>query len=549
MKSHTLRYYLFVILISLLPLVSIFSTDKLFHTHDGYAHLPRIAAYVKALRDGEFPVRWAGDLNYGYGMPIFNFIYPLPYLIASGFVFLGSTLANAFKITLALSYILSSVGMAGFCLAFFKDGKKTLLVTTLYQFSSYRFVELLVRGDIGEVYAYAFLPFVLWGIVSIFKKQTLLRIIFTSISTTLLILSHNGISLLFFSIAFGFIILFFPSKKALLFSIGALSIGLCLSAFYWIPALLEYKYTYGELFMRNRFREYFPPFQNFFIPIFNYAPRFMTKGIIVQFGIVQLFTFITGIVMLLRNRLTGKESKLIGACIIVILFCLFIMHPISTFVWERVSLLRQFQFPWRFLSVIVVVTSFLSVNILSVGFFRKKYVFYFLIGAIIIVSVGFWHPPLGYERIHEQYWWNYPLTTTYFGETDLIWDQGPAKLYPKHRVEVIAGKATIANFLKRTTAQTFTVNAQTQSRLVSYTQFFPGWRVFVNGRETFVQFQDPDWRGLITFSVPKGMDRVRIVFGENKLRLIADTISLSTFLFIVVSLITSMGLKKIINNE
>src|SRR5258705_9027004 len=91
-KSRT--YFSLIVLFSLLPLTGIFITPKLLHTHDGLVHLPRIAAYFKALLDGQIPVRWAADLNYGYGMPLFNFMYQLPYFIASMLVFLGAGLVN-----------------------------------------------------------------------------------------------------------------------------------------------------------------------------------------------------------------------------------------------------------------------------------------------------------------------------------------------------------------------------------------------------------------------------------------------------------------------
>src|SRR5213076_3108008 len=95
-----------------------------FHTHDGYPHLARIPAYMKALKDGEFPVRWAGDLNYGYGMPLFNFYYQLPYFIASGLLFFGLGLVNSFKISISLSFLLSGIFMFAFAKEFFQDNKK-----------------------------------------------------------------------------------------------------------------------------------------------------------------------------------------------------------------------------------------------------------------------------------------------------------------------------------------------------------------------------------------------------------------------------------------
>lgn len=83
------KYLFLVLILSTIPLLYFIFNPLLFHTHDGLVHIPRIAAFYKALADGQFPVRWAGDLNYRYGMPLFNFIYQVPYFIASFLFFWG----------------------------------------------------------------------------------------------------------------------------------------------------------------------------------------------------------------------------------------------------------------------------------------------------------------------------------------------------------------------------------------------------------------------------------------------------------------------------
>src|SRR3990167_10321031 len=104
-----MRVYVLIVAISCLPFLSFFLTSDIPHTHDGPVHLARMAAYYKALSSGQILPRWASDLNYGYGMPLFNFIYHLPYLLSSLFIFLGINLVTTFQIVLALSYVLSGV--------------------------------------------------------------------------------------------------------------------------------------------------------------------------------------------------------------------------------------------------------------------------------------------------------------------------------------------------------------------------------------------------------------------------------------------------------
>ena len=56
------------------------------YTHDGENHLARIANYAVALRQGQFPPRWAPSFWAGYGYPVFNFNYPLLNIAAVPFL-------------------------------------------------------------------------------------------------------------------------------------------------------------------------------------------------------------------------------------------------------------------------------------------------------------------------------------------------------------------------------------------------------------------------------------------------------------------------------
>lgn len=529
------KYFFLVLLISFLPLISIFSTSLFLHTHDGLVHLPRIAAYFKALQDGQLPVRWAGDLNYGYGMPLFNFIYQLPYFIASVFLFLGFSLVNSFKITLALSYLLSGIFMFGFGKAFFEDTKKAFLVTVFYQFAPFRLVEILVRGSLGEVYTYTFLPLVLLGLTLLSRKQKYPYFFLSSIASALLVLSHNALSLVFFGISCLFII-FFMDKKKMLYCFLSLITGLLLASFYWVPAVFEHKYTYGDLFMREMYLSHFPPLLNFFIPNFTNNQRLQTGGISVQFGLFHTIALLLCVKLLFRKKLDLIYRKTILFCLFLIFGALFLMQPLSKIIWEHISFLRQFQFPWRFLAVTSFATAFLSIGFFSYSFFKKQWVYILVITGVIFSTIYYWNPPLGYDKIgvaEERYYWNFPLNTTYFGETDLIWSAGPAKKYPKNRVDVIGGKATVSNFTRNSYQQHFAILAQTPATFVDHTQYFPGWQIFVDGKQTQISFQDQSWRGEIIFSLPKGKHTVEAIFKESRFRFIFDIVSVSSFTFLL----------------
>lgn len=513
------RYIHWIILLSLLPLISIFATDKLLHTHDGLVHLPRLAAYFKALRDGQIPPRFAGDLNYGYGMPLFIFIYHFPYLLGSGLLAIGFSLVNAFKLTLAASYLFSGLFMYWFSREFFRGEQKALLVTIFYQFAPFRLVEILTRGSFGEVYTYTFLPLVLYGIVQ-------RNLILTAVATMLLVISHNSISLVFFGVTILFIFFFNKGLRQIFWSLLALGIGLGLSAFYWLPAIAEHKYTYGDMFMKDVYLDHFPPLHKLLLPHLTNSQFFQIEGISVQIGLFHIIAILLSLWFIFRTKLAARQRKLFIFCYFLIGISLFFMQPLSGIFWERISLLRQFQFPWRFLSLVTFATSLLAVGYLQILRFKNKALLLTLILLTAVFTIAYWRPVLGYDKIEEDYYWNFPLNTTYYGETDVIWSAGPASDYPPAPVEVAAGDAIIKDYQKKSNLHIYTVEVTEQSTIVDHTQYFPGWKVYVDDKKAPIEFQDQNWRGEITFAVPEGKHSVRVVFGESKIRLLADLVSL-----------------------
>ncbi len=507
-----------------------FLTPDMPHTHDGPVHLARIAAYYKELSYGQIPPRWASELNFGYGLPLFNFMYHLPYLVASVPVMFSFGLVTSFKLTLLLSFLLSGVGMFMFARKFFGSIQKAYLVTILYQFAPFHLVELVVRGSIGEAYTYSFLPFVLLGILLVFEKPLLSRIVISSLVTALLILSHNAISLVSFAVAVLFVLWFAPDLKRRFLGLISLALAPALTAFYWLPAVLERKYTYGDLFMRAMYQSHFPPLQNFIIPNFTNAVSLQTGGITVFLGLMQTIAILAALYLLISKTTHDSRVRSVAKfSLFLISTSFFFMQPISAWIWEKIPTLRMFQFPWRLLAVVGMGTALLGSVLVPLKKQRRTIVVTLACTIAVLTTTIFWQPPLGYDKIVESDYWNFPLNTTFFGETDLIWSEGPAKNYPKAPFEPIDGKGEINDQYKKGIRHTFTINAQTPGRILDHTQYFPGWRVYVDGVKTPIEFQDQNHRGLITFHVEEGMHTVVVIFGNSPTRTVGNSISLITF--------------------
>lgn len=520
----TSKFIFLILIFSVLPFIALFLNPLIFHTHDGPVHLARIAAWFKSAEGGQIPPRWASELNYGYGTPILIFIYPLPYFLSFCFLKLGFSLVPAFKIVIFLSFLFSGLFMFWAVKELLNDEKKGFLAALFYQFHSFRFVEIIVRGAFGEAFTYTFFPLAFLGLIKIFKGDKKVGFLIASVGATLLILSHNSVSLSFFAVLILFCFFFAKSRRDLFWGLASLGLGLGLASFYWLPALWSRQFTYGNLFMKDLYLEHFPSLKQLFLPNFLNQEWGHVHDIAVQIGFFPLLGLFISCFLLLKNRLRDTEKRLVIFCLLIFLIALLLMQSISLPLWQRLPLLRQFQFSWRLLSLVVLATTFTSLGFLHL-LKERAFLYWFLIIFVILLSFPYWQP-LGFDEVDQEYFWNYPLNTTYFGEANTIWAASPPEEYPQERVAIVEGKAEIKDLSWHSTEHRFQIEAETAVNVLDRTFFFSGWRVFVNGSEIPIQFQDPNFRGLLTFRLEPGSHQVAIRFTRTKDRQIAETLSL-----------------------
>ncbi|MCL4395368.1 MAG: hypothetical protein M1482_11315, partial [Chloroflexi bacterium] len=77
---------------------------------DGFGHLFRVFEFDRVIRQGVFYPRWAPDLAYGYGYPVFHYYAPLIYYIAEAFHLFGLALADSIKALMAATVAIAAFG-------------------------------------------------------------------------------------------------------------------------------------------------------------------------------------------------------------------------------------------------------------------------------------------------------------------------------------------------------------------------------------------------------------------------------------------------------
>lgn len=509
-------------LLSLLPLGSFFFPGIPL-THDGQDHIARIANFCQSLSEGNLIPRWAKNLNWGYGHPVLMFLYPLPSYLACFFHRLSFDLVASTKIVFGLSFFLSGLFMYLWITALW--GKEAGFISAIfYLFAPYRFVDLYIRGAIGECWAFVWPPLICWFALKLSRRFSWWYLTGGSVSLACLILSHNALSLMFLLPVLGYIAFLIYSARqkwlSFLHHLWFLLFGFSLSAFFWLPALYEGKYTLREIVTKDSISG-FEPFWRLL-----YSPwRYGGTGIFsVQLGILH-WLVIALTPYLLWRFWRKKEEMWIFLLFLFVCFWLaiFLILPPSRPLYLKFSLLQKFQFAWRFLSLAVFPPSVFAGTF--VFLFKMKEIKWPVLALFLFLTSSFWIP-VGFLNREESFYTSpYPGTTD-TGESAPRWSVRFMEEYPKKSLEIIKGKGRVEESKRLSNYRLYRVHLEERSRLVENTLYFPGWQVFVDGEKTEIEFQDPSWRGLVTFWVSPGRHKIELRFSETRLRTLSDLISL-----------------------
>ncbi len=554
------KYRLIVLVISLLPLLPLLRPG-MFWAHDSESHVVRVAEFYKSLTEGNIIPRWAGGLNAGYGHPVLMFLYPLANYLASLFHFLGANFVGSVKLTLATGYIGAGVFMYLWLRRHFSP-PAALIGTAIWQLAPYRFVNLYVRNAMGENTAFLFVPLCLLSFHALITKPSVAKISLSALTLAGLILSHNAVSLMFlpFLCLYALILLYFSKAKPLAISYWLLAILMAFgaSAFFWIPAIVEAKYTLRDIVMNgDTFAVHFPTFKQLIIPHWGYGNSVPgdNDDLSFQIGIFQWLAALVGGVIILKNwRQTSLITRWLGILLGLTMFIsgTFLLLKFSLPLWHLIPLIKKFQFPWRFLIVPIFASSILAATAFQIILnttSRKKFTITLISITIIIAGLVFqnypyWRPRGDYLPSEDQVINEY-LGTTDTGESTPLWAVRFQEKRADNTIGIVWGAPIDYTVIKRESeVHEYTITTKVKTQIAENTLYFPGWTVYVDGQKTGIIWTDASWRGVITYPVPVGTHHVRVVFEETKIRQISDIISIVSLAIISLFIITPHIRKK-----
>lgn len=499
-------------------------------------HIAWLYEMDRTIKMLQFPPRFVPDLSFGFGYPLFNFVYPLPFYIGEVFHLVGFSLVDSIKIVFGLSIPLSMYFMYKF-LKQFLSYELALSGAVLYVYMPYRATEIFVRGTIGEIIAFVFLPLIGLAILKLTEENAGRKwISITALAVAALILSHNIMAYMFMPFALILLIariiwIVKDKKAALLKSCIGLFLGLVVPIYFWFPAIYESRLVHYDTVFN--FYDHFPTLKQLVIPFFGYGASVPGPYDTMSFyiGLTGLSVVLLGLgFFILRLRLFSREEKLMFFWGLLIFgVSIFMMNYRSAFVWRSIPLLPYFQFPWRFLALVAFASP-----LFLLGFSKTKHrtwVALIVTGAAITLNFTYFKTS-EYLGRGDNYYLNryipYPTASTEYQKTGeeylrlpLDTQVRPNKLFPRADSD---GQAIDVDTENALAAKIITGNNFGGYVLNYYKYFFPGWSAKIDGKGVPIVSGKP--YGQITVAVPSGVRTVEVYYRESGLRLVFDLMSL-----------------------
>lgn len=259
-----------------------------------------------------------------------------------------------------------------------------------------------------------------------------------------------------------------------------------------------------------------------------------------------------------------KKAKAIGLVLIIfivsLLFSVFMATFHSKFIWDKIEFLWYIQFPWRFLIFSSFFSSLLagSITLIPIASKIKILIVSFVLLALIWFNTGYFMPAKFFLSVRD---------SDYTNQEKIRWDASviAAEYVPKgiatkktninttvidvdrkdiakKSFQVISGDMVVTQIKDLPQEKKYTTLSREKSILRINTYSFPGWKVYVDGRE--VSYSDNNKLKLVTLSPLVGSHVVVAKFTDTKIRSWGNWVSVISILTLLIASLLNYEKKK-----
>lgn len=364
--------------------ISIFSVypylnNKIFYAHDLGYHLNRIMSISENIKvEDFFSLIHSKVLNgLGYANGIF---YPqiFMYIPAIIMAITNMHVLTVYKIFLIIVTFFTFVSMFYCVKKMFNKKMIAFLAAIVYTFSLYRLTDIYVRGAVGELLSFIFIPIITYGLYEIIYGENKKWWI-TTFGICGLTYSH----LLSFVLVIPYILIIclfninkiFKDKKKLINLCIVAILSIVITSAFWAPMLeqkLNYKFYVDNntvdspLELKNRANSLSMTFSSNVVG--GYATNSSEDSGCMSEGIGIVLILFAGL-FLLRKDLFSKENRFELQLYIIGIITFWMTTKL--FPWEKLNYINIIQFPFRLNIFPCVVFSIIGANSVYEVFGKK----------------------------------------------------------------------------------------------------------------------------------------------------------------------------------
>ncbi len=495
--------------------------DAILVSDDYEHHAARLGNYYLAIQQGQIMPRWAPNLNGGFGYPVFNFTYHVPYLVGTVLHVMNASIQESLNGSVLIAVLGGAFGAYLFARSYGLRIRTSWLLAASYMINPYILLTVFWRGALGEVYAYAVVPYLL-ALLALSQKSELKkfsRIIFLSfiISASVLVLSHMPFAIILFCLSGGGILSHGDGSLKKFFGLG-MAISVFLTAWYWMPAILEKSFTSydsGEYLLQHA-DQFVPTLQLFDISRSFHSSQFFLA--VIQIGITPIVALIVTLHHLYKHERRTHAS--IWYWLGVIIFSILLIDPISRVLWDTLPPMQMIQFPWRMLVPIHLASLILLVRLSEDREKSLKIIEGFVLISISIAIFGYAHVK-GFNTRTDYDWYQATSTTSSSDEHKPVWFTVPEHTLPdiyfydlqpilSHELETQNLQLNYSS--NNGTKQSYSVTVPADGYLIHKRAFFPGWIATVDEESVTIYKDIEPFSGVVAIPITEGKHDVTLIF-------------------------------------
>ncbi len=531
---------------AVLPLLS----NGYFPMHDD-TQVSRVIGMGSALIEKQFPVRIIDDLGYGYGYLIFNYYSPLPYYFGGALYAIGLDAVTATKMMFMAPFFLGASFLYLFLYPMY-GAIGAVIGSLLFSYAPYHAVQVYIRGSVGEYWAIAFVPLLLFGSFLILQKSNTYKgIVLGSVGLAATLQSHTILGIIILTYYICGIILYSVygvcrkqnNWKIVGKAILVVCFGLGLSAYFWLPAFFEMKYTAVTTMIHNAntgfYDHFLCPFQLWNSPwgFGGSASGCFSDGMSFKLGKIQILLASVSLGILLWKKY--KKSSYSHSFQIFVGVMLSTVSIVSTLsisapFWSIFPFTSFIQYPWRLLSISMLGLAIVGGSLVT--FIRTKNLRYVasigIVATIIFINAKIFTPEYMYI----------PDRSSQFTKEDTLFRV--SKISDEYLPNTITKPQSLneipRSFVRDSVFTQYKIISQTASYLNMHTKsvindtitinkaYVPGWKFFLDAAEV-----KPDIiQGLPRISISKGTHILEGTFVNTPIRSQGNILSIMSVLLL-----------------